>query len=48
MKKMLIIILILLFVFSFIRITTSTYENFKRSQNINTDFIPEEKNEYQL
>lgn len=48
MKKILIIILVLLFVFAFIRITTSTYENFKRGQNINTDFIPEEKNEYQL
>ncbi len=33
MKKVLIVILVLLFVFAFIRITTSTYENIKRRNN---------------
>ena len=33
MKKILISILILIFLFAFIRITTSTYENIKRRNN---------------
>ena len=38
MKKVLISILILLFIFALIRITTSTYENWKREQSNVTDY----------
>ncbi len=34
MKKIIISILILLFIFAFIRITTSTYENLKRNAQL--------------
>jgi len=36
MKKIIIAILILMFIFAFIRISTSTYENLKR----NTQLLP--------
>ena len=45
MKNVIIVILILLLVFAFIRIVTSTYENLKREQNsqvlpiANTEFL---------
>lgn len=41
MRKILAIILILLFVFAFIRITTSTYENKKRIDNSQTFSVSE-------
>ncbi len=39
MKKILITILVLLIIFALIRITTSTYENWKREQSKVTDYM---------
>ena len=33
MKKVLVVILVVMFVFAFLRITTSTYENLKRGHD---------------
>lgn len=43
MKKILVVILVLLFVFAFIRITTSTYENIKRTNNAHAMPVSEYK-----
>lgn len=44
MRKIIAIILIILFVFAFIRITTSIYENKKRANNLNTFKLYNEEN----
>ena len=43
-RKIIAIILIILFVFAFIRITTSIYENKKRANNLNTFKLYNEEN----
>ena len=41
MKKIIAVILMLLFAFALIRITTSTYENKKRRDNLQSFSVPE-------
>ena len=44
MKKIIAVILIFLFAFALIRITTSTYENKKRRDNLQSFSVPEKCN----
>ena len=42
MRRIFVVILVLLFIFALIRITTSTYENKKRRNNVQTFTISKE------